>query len=170
MKKITIILFFIIGIIILTSFSLIFFWSSQRPSQPSKWGYYTEAGIYNATEDVKIGNIALSLETYIWRDFMPITPPDGKPLTVIIKIHAQNVSEFPTTLSIERIWIINKLSINSTLATNEFRIYNNTYEMVFRDGPKWGPGIKIDVVVKLKYYDLSFYYLKASNQTIYRTD
>jgi hypothetical protein len=58
----------------------------------------------------------------------------------------------------------------STLATNEYRIYGNTLEMVFRDGPKWGPGIFIDIVVKLKYMDFKSYYLKAFNQPIYRTD
>ena len=159
----------IIGFSILSAFFLVFFWPSSSYKWETTWEYNIEPGIYDAPEEVTLGNMSLSLETYMWRDFMPISPPDGKPLIVVIMIHAQNVVEFPLTVQIDRIWIINGSSVRSTLATNETRTYNNTLEMVFRDGPKWGPGISIDVVVKLKYLDFSFLYLLAPNQTIYMT-
>ena len=156
----------IIGFSGLFIFLLIYYW----PSPGSKWEYYIESGIYTALEEVNIENITYSLETYMWRDFMPVSPPDGKPLIVIIKIHALDAEEFPLIITLERLWIINGLTISSTLATNEYKIYGNTFQMIFRDGPKWGPGIMIDVVVKLKSMDFNFYYLKAINQTIHRTD
>ncbi|MFX1594421.1 MAG: hypothetical protein ACFFB6_09120 [Promethearchaeota archaeon] len=168
MKKRIILVLMVIGFSGLFTFLLVYPWSSPSPS--SKWMYYIESGIYTASEEVYIENVTFTLETYMWRDFMPISPPDGKPLIVIAKVHAVDVVEFPLTISIERIWIINGTEISSTLGTNEYRINGSTYEMVFRDGPKWGPGIVIDVVVKLKSVDFNFYYLLALNQPIYRTD
>lgn len=156
----------VIGFSGLFTFLLVYYW----PPATAKWEYYIEFGIYTASEEVHIGNETFTLETYMWRDFMPVTPPDGKPLIVIIKIHAVGVMEFPLTINVERLWIINGLEISSTLATNEYKIYGNTFEMVFRNGPKWGPGIVIDVVVKLKSVDFNSYYLLALNQPIHRTD
>ena len=155
-----------IGFSVLFTFLLVYYWQSPD----SEWEYNVEPGIYTASEEVAMGNLTYSLETYMWRDFMPISPPDGKPLIVIIKIIAIDTEEFPLTISIERLWLINGLAIKSTLATNEYKIYGNTLEMVFHNGPKWGPGISIDIVVKLKYMDFRSYYLKAFNQPIYRTD
>ncbi len=43
-------------------------------------------------------------------------------------------------------------------------------EKIARDGPKWGPGIQADVVVRLLDKEERFYHLKAENQLIQRTD
>ncbi len=141
--------------------------NSNRNSNPM-WDDYIESGIYTAQEEIHDENITYSLDTYMWRDFMPISPPDGKPLIVITKVYAYNVEDFPLTTNIERLWIIDGTNIKSANATDEFSVEGAKYEMVFRDGPKWGPGIKIDVVVKLNVHSL-IYYLKAVNQTIHGT-
>ncbi len=156
----------LIGVLVSSTFVIIYFW----PSAANEWDDYTESGIYTASEEVNIGNITYYLETYMWRDFMPISPPDGKPLIVIIKIHVIGVLEFPSVINLERLWLIDGTEIISALPTNEYKVYGNIFEMTFRGGPKWGPGISIDVVVKLKGINFSFYYLKAINQPIHRTD
>lgn len=142
----------------------------SRNDTSSKWNYYFESGIYSASEEVNINGIGYTLETYMWRDFMPISPPNGKPLIVIIQIYAVGEEKFPTSIKIERLWLINGSIIISTISTDEYSINGNCLEMVFRDGPKWGPGIYIDVVVKLIEINFNRYYLKAVNQYIYRTD
>ncbi len=131
-----------------------------------KWDYYVEPGIYKAQEEIHEGNITYILWTYLNRDFMPISPPGGKPLAAIIRVQASNTEQFPLTTKVERLWIFNGTKINSTLATDEFSIDGSIYEMVFRDGPKWEVGLKIDVVVKLNT-SFNIYYLKAVNQTIH---
>ncbi|MFX1277382.1 MAG: hypothetical protein ACFFCE_12465 [Promethearchaeota archaeon] len=133
-----------------------------------KWDYYVEPGIYTAQEEIHEGNIIYTLWTYIYRDFMPISPPGGKPLIAGIRVYANNVEDFPLTTKIERLWIIDGSKIKSTLATDEVSIDGSIYEMVFRDGPKWGPGFEIDVVVKLNS-SLNIYYIKAINQYIHAT-
>jgi len=42
------------------------------------------------------------------------------------------------------------------------------YELVARDGPKWGPGISVDVVVRLRSPDGTFL-LRAADQPIRAT-
>ncbi len=42
--------------------------------------------------------------------------------------------------------------------------------MVARNGPKWGPDIKVDVVVRIVDRAGNEYLLKASNQKIERTE
>ena len=105
----------------------------------------------------------------MWRDFMPISPPDGKPLIVIVWVNALGVNNFPSSTIIKRLWLINGLDIISTLPTEEYSVDGNTLEMVFRNGPKWGPNIFVDVIVKLIDIDFDFC-VKAVNQTIHRTD
>jgi len=155
----------LVGFSVLTTVLLVYIW----PSPDSGWEYYTEPCIFSALEEVNVNNITYSLETYMWRDFMPISPPDGKPLIVIIRIHALGVEDFPLSTKIERLWLIDELNIISTLPTEEYSVNGNTLEMVFRNGPKWGPGIFVDVIVKLNDIDFGFC-IKAVNQTIHRTD
>ena len=100
---------------------------------------------------------------------MPVSPPDGKPLIAVMKVHAVGIVDFPSTVMIERIWLIDGLNIVSTSSSEEYRVDGNTLEMGFRDGPKWGPGISIDVVVKLISSDSEVYYLKAFDQLIHAT-
>jgi hypothetical protein len=135
-----------------------------------KWYYYIESGIYSAFEEVSIHGVRYTLDTDIWRDFFPPSPPNGRPLIAIIKVHAVDMDEFPLSTKIERLWLINEGNIISTLATEEYSVEEGTLEMVFRDGPKWEPEIYIDVVVKLNsvFYP-NVYYLMAKNQYIIQT-
>lgn len=170
----------LIGFSVLSTVLIVFAWTSvgferesntepNLPSSDSEWVYYIEPCIYTASEEVIVDGITYSLETYMWRDFMPISPPDGKPLIVIIRIHAEGVDDFPLSTIIKRLWLIDDSDLTSTLPTEEYSVNGNTLEMVFRNGPKWGPGILVDVVVKLAKLDLNFC-IKAIDQTIHRTD
>jgi len=151
--------------------NLITHWNRDpNPNLLYEWDdEYTEPGLYSADEEIRIDNITYTLETYAWRDFMPICPPDGQPLIIITYVQAMEIQDFPVNVFIERIWIIDGETINSSRATAEHRITGNTFEMVFREGPKWGPLIAIDVVVKLILANSSYYYLKACNQWIEMT-
>jgi hypothetical protein len=141
----------------------------DRANTNPRWYYYIEPGIITASEEVSISDITYTLDTYIWRDFMPISPPDGKPLIAIIRVYASGIDEFPLSTMIERLWLIDGLNIASTRASEEYRVDGNIFEMVFRDGPKWSPGISIDVVVKLISVDSFVNYLKVVNQLIHAT-
>ena len=163
-KKIGLVLA-LVSFTLLSTVLLIYLW----PSPDSGWDYYTEPSIYSAMEEVDVNGIIYSLEPYMWRDFMPSSPPDGKPLIVFVRIHALGVDIFPSRTKIGRLWLIDGLNVISALPTEEFSVNGNVLEMVFRNGPKWGPGITVDVIVKLNDNNFPFC-VKAVNQTIQRTD
>jgi hypothetical protein len=94
---------------------------------------------------------SLVLDASLWRDFMPISPPDGRPLTAVLQVRAEDGSQVPATVGADMVWVLNGADAWSTVPREE-RSRNETapiYELVARDGPKWGPGITVDVVVRL---------------------
>ena len=125
-----------------------------------------------APEKIMVNGSEYALETYLWRDFMPISPPDGKPLIAVVKIQSPGKTAVPSKIDATRMWVVKGKEIWETEFTNEQRsTTGDTLEKVGRSGPKWGPGISVDVIVKV--IDLKSgkdYLLKASNQDIHRTD
>ena len=126
--------------------------------------------ILSASEEIVINGRFFNLETYIWRDFMPPSPPDGKPMIIIIRIIPNDSQAFPSDLDANRLWLINGEDIVSLTFTNETRIKPpNILEKVAREGPKWDVGIKIDIVIRLIQNGYRTYYLKAKDQIIHST-
>ena len=100
---------------------------------------------------VVLAGKSLSLNASLWRDFMPISPPDGKPLVAVLQVRTEDGSEVPATVRADMVWVLNGADTWATLPREE-RSRQETapvYELVVRDGPKWGPGITVDVVVRL---------------------
>jgi hypothetical protein len=121
---------------------------------------------------LSIGERTLVLETYLWRDFMPISPPDGKPLIASLKLKTTNKTALPEGTEVETVWVVNGKKQWSP-AKKEVRAGNDRSSMmtiVVRNGPKWGPGIKVDVVVRVKDAKGHSYLLRAAKQNINRTD
>lgn len=92
----------------------------------------------------------------------------------LILIGDANV-KLPETIDIDRVWIINGNKVwESDFSKENSTISNNSktkMQKVFRDGPKWGPGINVDIVVRIvDKADNKVYFLRATNQRISRTD
>jgi hypothetical protein len=128
-----------------------------------------------APEKVEINGSEYTLETDLWRDFMPVSPPDGSPLMALVKIKAAGETAISSKIDATRLWVVKDEEIWETEFTSEeFSTTGDTLEKVARDGPKWGPEITVDVVVKIVVKILGSksgksYLLKASNQYIHRT-
>ena len=126
----------------------------------------------SAPERIEIENRQYILESYLYRDFMPISPPDGKNLIASVKVTATDLQEFPSSINANRLWVIKSPEeIWETAFTNETHTppYDYQLEKVARDGPMWEPNSQVDIVVEI-LHEGNTYLLKASNQTIYRTD
>jgi hypothetical protein len=125
-----------------------------------------------APEKVEINGSEYTLETDLWRDVMPIAPPDGKPLIAIVKVKSPGETAISSKIDATRLWVIKGKEIWETEFTDEERsTVGDTLEKVGRNGPKWGPGVHVDVVVNV--IDLKSgknYLLRAPNQDIYRTE
>lgn len=113
-----------------------------------------------------------SMKSYIWRDFMPISPSSGKGMIASIRLIAQDDNPIPSNLVPDKLWIINpnQDEVWETAFSDEPRFSPGTVEIVARGGPKWEPGIMVDVVIRIPSNDNGdTYFLRLPNQTIQRT-
>ena len=101
---------------------------------------------------------------------MPISPPDGRPLVVVIAVQTADSTALPEGLDADVVYVIYEgqvwkawLEDNPDSSQPPYRL-----EKVARDGPKWGPAVYVDVVVRLQHGGKS-YFLRASRQLIQKT-
>ena len=89
----------------------------------------------------------------------------------VVKVKAPGETAISSKTDATRLWVIKGLEIWETeLTGREGPIIGDTLKKVGGGGPKWEPGISVDVVVRI--IDLKSgesYLLKASNQAIQRT-
>ena len=132
------------------------------PSDPSD--------LRSAPTAIVVGGKTLALRASLSRDFMPISPPDGKPLIAAIRIHATDGSDVPSSIRANSVWVVFNDAVWTATATEE-RFGTDIapfYEVVVRDGPKWGPGVNVDVVVRVTEGSRSWL-LRAPDQQIIGT-
>jgi hypothetical protein len=130
------------------------------------------ARVRAATDSVAAEGATLRLATFLWRDFMPVAPPDGDSLRARLHITTADSSPFPSTLRADAAWILNGDDVWATwVQETRPRVPDYPALDVGADGgPKWGPGIEVDVVVRLRDAVGSAWYLRARKQLILRTD
>lgn len=125
-------------------------------------------------DTLNIGGKKLILTTYMWRDFMPVSPPDGKPLIAIFTILTADSTDLPSGLEADAAWVICEGEIWSTWIDEEAPPPENgdPFQLirVARDGPRFGPDVFVTAVVRLTDNQGTVYLLKAENQYIHRTD
>ena len=119
---------------------------------------------------------------------MPGAPPmlDGKPMIAVFKVATSDKESFPNGIRLDRAWV---LFGEQTWETSNFRdkmdapandkqstekwincADTSVCEAVARGGPKWGPGVFVDVVVRLTNREGRHYLLQARKQYVNRTD
>jgi len=170
-----------VGLIAILSISLWFmlsFYNRMEQSDPSNLFTTNRTiiaqNLHKIPEMIQINGHNYSMETYMWRDFMPISPPQERPMIAIINIvdmdnKEENVSKL---IDVDKLWVIKNVhEIWETAFENEERpVTKYTLEKVAREGPYWDPYIYVDVVVKIM--DITTknnWLLKASNQQIHMT-
>jgi len=114
----------------------------------------------------------LVLTAQLWRDFMPISPPDGRPLAGLVTLGARVGQALPPDLNVERVWVLNAPEVWTSPVTARWDDGSDPSVAAWavQDGPKWGPGIAVDVVVRLRDAAGRPYLLQAPHVGIRRTD
>ncbi|MCT7952326.1 hypothetical protein NG798_21250 [Ancylothrix sp. C2] len=128
--------------------------------------------LLSAPTTLKIDNRQYNLETYLWRDFMPMTPPDGTPLIASLRLSAADGKIVPNSLNANRIWLIENGQIlwETNLADENRQPPSNQIKRIARNGPNLQPGTAVDIVVQVTDNKNQTYFIKASKQIIQRTD
>jgi hypothetical protein len=128
--------------------------------------------LLSAPDTILVQGRYLTLATALWRDFMPVSPPEGKPLIAVISVTATDTTPLPPSITADAVWIVYEDQVwKSWLAnpgTPEQR--PNQIVRVARDGPTWGPNVFVDVIVRILDGEGTGQLLRASNQPIHRTD
>jgi len=127
---------------------------------------------YDYDSLVTIDSQDFFLEAYLWRDFMPISPPNGKPLISINWLISVDSSVIPKNIELKQQYVIYDDLVwisqyeNETHPTPDYKL-----ERVSRNGPKWGPFVTVKVVAKITDTKTKKnYYLKLDSVRILRTD
>lgn len=132
----------------------------------------TELTLREAPTSVSVGEKILVLRTSLWRDFMPIAPPDGQPMAGVFSVETDDRSPFPPGVTIERAWVLNGSVAWAPELTHDPLIDPGPWQrlMIGRNGPKWGPGITVEVIVEIGFADGSRRLLRQPDVVIQRTD
>lgn len=124
-----------------------------------------------AYDTLNIESGSYLLGAYLWRDFQPISPPNGKPMYSINRLINIDSTEIPNNIDMIKQYVINKDSIwiADYYYEREAPVY--IIEKVSVGGPKWGPKIYVDIISQI-HDSLSNkdYYLKIKNVYVGRTD
>jgi hypothetical protein len=139
----------------------------------------------NAPTEVVLDGRSLSLSAYAWRDFMPgtLNAPDGSPMMVGLKIATADKKPFPNGVRMDRVWVLfgeqvwetSKLRDQVKSPPDNKDLWVNCSEspvcqVTAREGPKWGPGVFVDVVVRLTDSVGQHHFLQAPKQYVRRSD
>jgi hypothetical protein len=128
--------------------------------------------LLSAPDTLRIGNQELVLSTFLWRDFQPVSPPNGKPLIALVFIETCDSSEISSKITSDALYIVNKNNVWKSFFTGEAlppdQVKPYRITEIARDGPKWDPHIYVEVVVRIRT-DNKMYLLRASEQYIEMT-
>jgi hypothetical protein len=139
----------------------------------------------NAPTMVVVDNRSLHLSTYPWRDFNPGPGwgPDGSPMMVALKVTSADKQPLPSGVRMDRAWVlfgeqsweVSDLRGRIAGQDHDKDLWINcpvspVCEVTVRGGPKWGPGVYVDVVVRLTDREGREHFLQAPNQYVLRSD
>lgn len=137
---------------------------SQKPTAPDP----APPDLSAAPSSVTINGKTLTLSASLGRDFMPISPPDGKPLAGVLTVRTADGSAVSADVRADMVWVVHGADTWSVVPREE-RSRSETapgYEVVVREGPKWGPGVDVDVIVRLTASNGATYLLSVRKQRI----
>lgn len=130
------------------------------------------AAVRTATTSAVLSGHTVAIDAYLWRDFQPIAPTDGKPLIATVRARTADGTSLGAGVSADSMWVIAGTEAWAARAVQEqARSATGPYlEVVARDGPKWAPGTHVDVVVRLRDGSGQAVYVRVADQMIARTE
>ena len=137
----------------------------------------------SAPIDVVLDGRSLHLSTYIWRDFAPSSYSGGQPMIAVFKVSTSDKKPLPSGIRMDRSWVLfgdqiweawefrTRMKGSTKSEDSWVRCPESPVcEVTAREGPKWDPGIYVDVVVRLIDKEGRQYLLQAQKQYVYVTN
>ncbi|SHN47046.1 hypothetical protein [Cryptosporangium aurantiacum] len=128
-------------------------------------------GLKAIPSDVSIAGAKVRISTHLWRDFMPTCPPDGRPLIAAVTVTTDPPSPLPPAIQAVRLVLVygSTLWITRVIEEHHWMRNDSRFEVIAREGPKWGPDVLVDAVLELRAGDGHSYLVRAGEQLIRRT-
>lgn len=137
----------------------------------------------NAPTTVMVDNRSLHLSAYAWRDFTPGNAGvEGSPMMIAFKIISDDNQPLPSGLRMERAWVLFgeqvwEVSNLRGPKADQDREKDSwikcpvapVCEVSVSGGPKWGPGVYVDAVMRLTDREGREYFLQAPHQFVIST-
>jgi hypothetical protein len=102
-----------------------------------------------APDTLSMGGYSIQVAPRLSRDFMPDSPPNGRPLAGNCRLQVQGVQPFPPVPMREAfIWVFNgdAVWVKKASITNA----GPYVDIMVSDGPLWGPDIAVDLVLGVR--------------------
>ena len=136
----------------------------------SRFPDYSIDELLSTPEQIEINDREYILETSLWRDFFPgpQAPPDGSPLIAVIYVVVTDSLPFPMSLDADFLWVI-KDGVDvwvTELEDDEMPTENYKLKKNAEGGPKWGPDIYVEAVVRIVDEGGNTHLLRAAAQPI----
>ncbi len=121
--------------------------------------------------ELRLDGFVLSMHAFVWRDFMPISPPDGRPLSAVLEIQVAGLPRYPAYLVADRVWIIQGRDVWSTQEIKEQPVETaDRLRLFVAGGPRWPAGSPVTVILRLVDQRSGEEALLRTEQIIQRTD
>jgi hypothetical protein len=125
------------------------------PSEPER------TALRSVPTSVILAGQPFELPVSLYRDFAPSSPPDGQPLAAVVRLPDRLAA-----VRVERVWVLFGEQVWSAGVEH----VAGTQDWVARDGPKWGPGVPVDVVARLREAGGEGVLVRAAGRIIERTN
>ena len=145
------------------------FWTGCSSNNHARKEITDNSAIKNAPLSPGIGGVRLELSCFLWRDFQPNSPPNGKPLRASVNIRAGNGQNLPAAVQPTKLYLVS----GEKIWQGPLRIERASPQIISAsasNGPKWDPGTRVDVIVEFMTADSSRHLIRAAQQLIQRTD
>jgi len=155
--------YFVLSLLISTLFAC----EKKEESQPSLEANQI-AALLSSPEMLNINNYLFQIESDIWRNFMPPIDSNGSALMAQVVLSERNQRTLNNSVKLEKVYLINQNELWSK--TFDSSDSSSPYQVsgMVRNGPTWGPNIKVDLVCEFSFAGEN-YRLLAKNQDIYAT-
>jgi hypothetical protein len=106
------------------------------------------------------------------RDFMPMSPPDGRPMTAMATFYPISEPDFAMNVTAVYAWVVKGNEVWGTGMTSEdpSHLPHNEVVWLAEGGPKWDPGIQVDVIIGLMIENRGLQLVRQTGITIDRAE
>jgi len=119
-------------------------------------------------EIIQVGANTFYLQSNLWRDFMPQSPPNGKPLICISALIEKDSLPIPASVKLIKQYVVYGNDIWTDQYSGISSYQSFILEGTARNGPKWGPDILVDVICEFQIGN-SIFRVIAKQQKIIKT-